>query len=267
MTENPSSSRHAFDGRVALVTGGGSGIGRAIALELAGAGADVAVCGRREAPLQAVAEEIRRLGRRALAAAADVSKPEADRALIERVAADLGGLDVLVNNAGIARQGPFGEITDEDVDALVDIDLKGPVFTVRAALPRLIESGAAGRSPAILNVGSNVTRMALKGYAVYSAAKAGLDMLTRCLALELAEHRIRVNAVLPGVIATPIFDTMMDAGDASEFIDTFGPQVPLGRVGQPGDVARIAVALCDPANDWVTGALVPVDGGLGLGPG
>lgn len=258
--------RRPLAGRVALITGGGSGIGLGIARALADAGCAVALAGRTAEPLERAARELSAQGTPATAVAGDVTDPDDARALVERTVAELGDLHVLVNNAGVARLGPFGEITDDDVHALVDVDLKGPIFVTRAALPFLRRHRESGGS-AVLNVSSSVTLMALKRYAVYSAAKAGLDMLTRCLALELAADRVRVNAVLPGVVETGIFEKFLGAEGARQHLAAMPGFVPLGRLGQPADVGRAAVFLCDPANDWITGAILPVDGGLSLGPG
>ncbi len=250
--------------RVALVTGGGTGIGKAIALALARAGYAVAVCGRRAEPLELVAAQVEGHGTKGHAVSGDVSTPgDTDRIVTETQAA-LGDIDVLVNAAGIARFGAIGETSEQDIDALIDIDLKGPIHMIRAALPALERAGERGDA-AILNISTNVTQAVVPGYSVYAAAKAGLDSLTRYLALELAAKRIRVNAILPGVVETPIFETLMPGDAVDSFLDGFGPQVPLGRVGQPEDVARIAVALCSAESNWITGALVPVDGGSALG--
>ena len=250
--------------RTALVTGGGSGIGKGIAQALGHEGYSVAVCGRRPEPLATVAAELADRGTRAVALAGDVSdREDADR-LVAQTLRELGALHVLVNAAGVARFGSIAEISGEDIDALVDIDLKGPIHMIRAALPALETAGTSGDA-AILNISTNVTQSVVPGYSVYAAAKAGLDTLTRYLALELAPKRIRVNAILPGVVETPIFETLMPGDAVGDFLDGFGPQVPLGRVGQPADIARIAATLCSPDNDWVTGALVPVDGGSALG--
>lgn len=253
-------------GRVALVTGGGSGIGLGIARALADAGCAVALAGRTPGPLEQAARDLAARGVPATAVPGDVTDPADAHSMVERTVAELGDLHVLVNNAGVARLGPFGDISDDDVHALVDVDLKGPIFVTRAALPELRRHGDSGGA-AVLNVSSSVTLMAVKSYAVYSAAKAGVDMLTRCLALELAEERIRVNAVLPGVVETGIFERFLGAERAQQHLEAMPGFVPLGRIGQPADVGRAAVFLCDPANDWITGAILPVDGGLSLGPG
>ncbi|HVS14852.1 MAG TPA: SDR family oxidoreductase [Thermoanaerobaculia bacterium] len=267
MSETASqSAARPFAGRTALITGGGSGIGLGIASALAEAGCAVALAGRRAQPLEEAAAEMAARGVRAITVPGDVTDSDSARAMVERTVEELGALQVLVNAAGMAQLGPFGEITDQEVRALVGVDLEGPIFVTRAALPELRRHREHGGS-AVLNVSSSVTLMALKDYAVYSAAKAGLDMLTRCLALELAADRVRVNAVLPGVVETGIFVKMLGEEGAREHLARMPSFVPLGRLGQPADVARAALFLCDPANDWITGAILPVDGGLSLGPG
>ena len=253
-----------FAGRTALVTGGGSGIGLAIARSLAWGGASVALGGRRQDVVEAAAADLRALGLTSVAVAGDVSNADAARRLVDRAALDLGGLDILVNCAGVYRAGPLANeqaAGPDPVDLVVDIDLKGVLFVTRAAIPHLRASGGG----AILNISSSLTQLPLANCSVYSAAKAGVDALTRNLAAELAADRIRVNAVLPGVVRTPIFETIMPAEDAAAFLDGFGHEVPLGRIGEPDDIARAVVFLCDPANDWITGALLAVDGGLSLG--
>ena len=255
----------ALAGRRALVTGGGTGMGEGIAKALAALGVRVVVCGRRTEPLEKTVGEIKAAGGEAFSIPGDVANAKGCARLIEQSAGLLGGLDILVNNAGVARSGPFADLATEDVDAVIDIDLKGPIHLTQAALPHLRASGAEGRSPAILNISSSVTQIAVPNYAVYAAAKAGLNTLTQCLALELAADRIRVNAICPGVVRTPIFETMMSKDEAAGFLDGFGAAVPLGRVGEPGDIARMALPLLSPQNDWITGAIVTVDGGSSLG--
>ncbi len=246
----------------ALITGGGSGIGLAIAQALAKAGAPVAISGRREEVLEQAAKEIEG---EVLAITGDVSRPADARRMVEETVTRFGGLQTLVNNAAVSRGGPLDAMDDATIDLVVDIDVKGPFYLVREALPHLRAYRNRGGA-AVLNISSSVTVMALKNYSVYSAAKAAVDMMTRCLALELATDRIRVNAILPGVVETPIFETMMPKEDVAGFLEGFHDAVPLGRPGRPQDVARIAAMLCSPEAEWITGALVPVDGGLSLGP-
>ena len=221
----------------------------------------MAICGRRREVLVAAARELGG-SEEVLAVPGDVSDPGQAAAVVDTVVDGHDGLDILVNNAGIAKAGAVEALSDRELSEMIDVDLKGPFYMVRAALSHLRRSHGG----AILNISSSVTLMALRDYSVYSAAKAGLDMMTRCLALELATDRIRVNSINPGVVKTPIFDTMMPADQVDGFLEGFADQVPLGRYGQPEDVARMALALCHPDNDWVTGVVLPVDGGLSLGP-
>jgi len=147
---------------------------------------------------------------------------------------------------------------------MVDIDLKGPIFLAQAALQHLEASISDLGDASILNISSSVTFHALENYSVYSAAKAGLDMLTRCWARELGPKGVRVNSINPGIVATPVFESMMPREEIPVFLAQFAELVPLGRVGQPDDIGRTAVFLASSASGWTTGAVIPVDGGLSL---
>jgi NAD(P)-dependent dehydrogenase (short-subunit alcohol dehydrogenase family) len=253
-----------LDGYVALVSGGGTGIGEAIARAFARAGAAVAISGRRSGVLEVAATAIEQeTGVQVLPIAGDV----ADRADCERMVREtmtgFGRLDALVNNAGVSRGGPLGSMAEPTVHEVVDVDLKGPIFLTQAALPHLTRSGESRRA-SILNISSSVTVHPVPNYSVYSAAKAGLDMLTRCWAIELAPARIRVNAILPGIVRTPVFEGMLPKEAIEAHLERFGRLTPLGRIGEPEDVARLALFLASPASEWTTGAVIPLDGGLSL---
>ncbi|MDX1384749.1 MAG: glucose 1-dehydrogenase, partial [Thermoanaerobaculia bacterium] len=256
----------SLEGRAALISGGGTGIGYEIARRLGRAGAAVAIAGRRREVVAAAAAELEEAGCRALAVRGDVSVPGDCRRMVAETVAAFDGLDILVNNAAVYRGGALAEVADDEIDAVVDIDLKGPIRLSQAALP-ILRAGSGERSTAILNVSSSVTISPVPGLSVYAAAKAGLEMLTRSWALELAADRIRVNAIAAGVVRTPIFETVMPAADVAGFLDGFAASVPLGRVGEPDDVARLALFLCSPAAEWLTGAIVPLDGGSSLAGG
>ncbi|MCZ7648023.1 MAG: SDR family oxidoreductase [Planctomycetota bacterium] len=256
----------ALQGRAALISGGGTGIGFGIARAFAREGAMVALTGRRMEKLQEAVAALKAQGARALAVAGDVSRPEDCRRMVAETVKSFGALHVLVNNAGIARFGKLEETSDEDLAAIVDVNLKGPMYLSKAALAELKKQGASGGA-CILNVSSAVTSLAVRGFAVYSAAKAGLDHLTRCLALDSAADGVRVNAILPGMVETPIFAASLGSeAAAKEMLKHGGARHPLGRIGQPEDIAEMAVLLCSAASSWTTGAVVPVDGGIGLGP-
>jgi len=239
--------------RVAIVTGGGSGIGRATAVRFAALGARVLVVGRRVEPL----EETARLGDGIVALAADVGQDAGAPAVIGRALELWGRVDILVNNAGAFAAAPLQDTTADLVATLFTTNVMGPTWLAQAALPHL----AATRG-AIVNVSSTYGHKATAGAAHYAASKAALEQLTRCWALELAPRGVRVNAVAPGPTDTPI---LARAGLPAEAIAaikrTETARIPLGRRGTPEDVAVWIVALADPTA-WVTGQIVAIDGGL-----
>ena len=262
--------RLPLEGKVALVTGCSrpAGIGRAIALGLARAGADVAVSARDRPrsggdPLDAVAAEIDRTGRSGLAVRGDVGvKADADRMVAEAVEG-LGQVDVLVNNAAAphgADRGPTWEVPEEAFDEVIRVNTKG-VFLMSAAVVRhLLGRGAPGR---IVNIGSGVARRGMPDRAAYSASKAAVASLTQSMATELGPHGIAVNTVNPGYIQTGrsapgSWQQLQDASRGTGL----GLSVPLDRMGEPADVARMVVFLAGPASDYVTGQAINVDGGL-----
>ena len=257
------STRGLLQGTVALVTGGGTGIGRGIALNFARAGAAVAVTGRRKEPLDAVVAEIIAGGGKAGALQGDVSKQEDCHNMVFECIMRFGGLHILVNNAGIARFGALDQTSDEDIAAMLQINLLGVMLMTKYAVPDLIKFNRA-RNACILNIGTSAALRPVKNFSVYSATKAALMSFTQCMALELGEHRVRVNCINPGVVETPIFSTMMPSAMLGAAMAKFAAQTPLGRVGQPSDIADAAQFLCGPQAAWITGAILSVDGGISL---
>jgi len=246
-------------GRVAIVTGAGSGIGEATARLLARRGLRVALVARRRERIDAVAAAIAEEGGRALALPADLSRAEAPRELVEAALAACGRLDVIVNNAASFRLKPVEEFSLAEFDDHVAVNLRAPYFLVQAALPALRASPA----PVVVNVSSAAAVMYRRGQTVYGLTKAGLEHLTMNLAAELAPDRIRVVCVRPGPVATEIHTAV---ADPEARLRELGRLVPLGRVGQPEEVARWIGHLVDEQADWVTGSVVTVDGGRILGP-
>jgi NAD(P)-dependent dehydrogenase (short-subunit alcohol dehydrogenase family) len=247
--------------RVALVTGGGTGIGRAAALALAADGLAVAVAGRRREPLADVASEIAGRGGRALAMTGDLSRREdADRVVGAAVEA-FGGLHVVVNNAGaIRRNVRLHEVDVERWDEQIASNLRGPYLVLRAALPALLR---ADGDRAIVNVSSTLAVKAVPGVAPYAAAKGALLALTRSVAVEYGDDGIRCNAVLPAVVRTPL--AHVDRPDFQERQAEMAAAYPLGRLGEPEDVAEAIRWLASEDSGWITGAVLNVDGGFTVG--
>ncbi len=249
-----------FEGRVALVTGATSGIGRATAVRLAKEGAAVAVTGRRADLLGRVVADVVAAGVRGLAIPGDVRDEAHAKDAVERTVAAFGGLDVLVNNAGVIGSGPIETTTTAEWDRLVDVDLKGPFLLCRAAIPHL--KGRKGAN--IVNVSSVAGARPYPGIGPYCVAKAGLDMLTQILALELAPHGVRVNAIRPGVIVTNLHTASNAVPDYPAFLEKSRTTHPLGFVGTVDDAAELILFLASPRARWITGGLYALDGGRAL---
>jgi 3-oxoacyl-[acyl-carrier protein] reductase len=240
--------------KTAVVTGGSRGIGRAISLELASAGARIVLTCRSDITrAEATAQEIRRLGGQALALAADVRKPEEVKALAERVGADCGGADILVNNAGVIKDSLFPFMKEEDWDYVLDVDLKG-AFRVTKALIRGMLHKSWGR---IINVVSVSGISGHPGQTNYSAAKGGLIAFTKALALELAPRGITVNAVAPGLV-----DTEIIAHLKPEVREDFVRKIPMARFGTPEEIAAVVGFLASEKASYVTGQVWRADGGM-----
>jgi len=241
-------------GKVAFVTGAQQGIGRATALALAQAGADVGInyLDNRQAA-DAVVQEITALGRRAAIVQGDVAVPAQAEAMATAVARELGGLDVLVNNAGVYPRVPFLAMKEGDWDYVLDVNLKGSFFCAQAAARYMVQ---AGRRGAIINLSSQAVRGAVLGVH-YSASKSGVVGMTRAMALELAPHGIRVNAVAPGLTDT----AQPRYGHDEEGLASLARAVPIGRMAQPSEIGDVIVFLASDDARYITGQVVNVNGG------
>lgn len=242
-----------LSGKRALVTGGNRGIGRAIAETLAEAGADVAVFARSEESVREAAEAIDDIGTRGLALVGDVSEPREVEAAWERLLEEFDGLDVLVNNAGVARDNLLLRMKPEEWDEVLEVNLTGAFRWSRLALRPMLRQ-RAGR---IINVGSIVGLTGNPGQTNYAASKAGLTGFSKSLAAEVASRGITVNVLAPGYIETEMTDALGESV-REEFLG----RIPMGRLGTPGDVARAALFLASPLSDYITGQIICVDGGL-----
>jgi NAD(P)-dependent dehydrogenase (short-subunit alcohol dehydrogenase family) len=242
-----------LSGKVALVTGGGRGIGRGIVLELAREGADVAINYRRDREAaEATANEVQALGRRAAVVQADVGDVGAVSSMVEQVVARLGRLDVVVANSGVASR--FQSVAETDPSEwrrVMTTDLDGAFYTARASIAHLVAT--RGALIFISSVGADV---AAAGGAPYHCAKAGVNTLTKVLAKELAPSGVRVNAIAPGLVRSDMGDRLLKF-----FGDELVKTIPLGRPGEPADVGRAAAFLASPDADWITGKVLRVDGG------
>lgn len=246
-----------LQGRIALITGGGTGIGRAIAELFAREGASVVLSGRRAEPLQETVHQIRRDGGVATFARGDVTRADRVEMLVQAAIYNFGGLDILVNNAGFRASGTILDTDERRWDRVLGTNLKGPYLVSRLAVPAMRQRGGGS----IVNIASSSGLTGVRGAAAYSAAKGGLVSLTRSMALDLAADRIRVNAVCPGAVDSPSSREAPEGG-GEPILAEAARLAPLGRAGTPEDVARLVLYLASEESGWVTGAVIPVDGGL-----
>ncbi len=247
----------SLEGKVAIITGGGTGIGRAIALEFARAGADVCVAGRRLAPLEEVAKEIKALDRRSLAVQTDVSRKTDVDNLVERTVGELGGVDILVNSAGVLSRVSILEAREDEWDRVINIDLKGCYLCCQALGKRMVEQ----RKGNIINVSSigGVSTGRGVDISAYGIAKAGVIRLTKGLAWELGRYNIRVNAIAPGQVRT---EMIQDIWSNPERLKQAKAKTALGRLADPSEIATVALFLASDASSNITGQTIIADSGL-----
>lgn len=258
----------SLSGQCALVTGAGSGIGRAVALEMARAGADVAVNYVSD-PMaaQGVVEQMRGMGRRAIAIRADVSSEAQVEAMFAQAVAELGTLHIVVCNAGVQRDAPFDQMTLKQWETVIGVNLTGQFLCARAAVREFNRRGPVSVSASlgkVICMSSVHQQIPWAGHANYAASKGGVMLLMQTMAQELAPQRIRVNGIAPGAVRTPINQAAWGTPAAYDELMTL---IPYGRIGEPVDIARAAVWLASDASEYMTGATLTVDGGMTLYPG
>jgi len=240
-----------FENNVVLITGGGTGIGKATASAFIAKGAKVVITGRRQSVLEETTQE---LGEQAYFIAGDVSKEGEPARIIEETIRKFGRLDVLVNNAGTGKMGPLTETSDEDIESIYRTNVFAPLALIREATTHLANSKGA-----VINISSVAARGMMPGVAAYASSKAAVDHATRLLAAELGPMGIRVNAVAPGLTDT---DITADVKSNEEMLGMIIAQTPMGRLGEPKDIANAVLLLSDSRAGWITGQSVQAGGGF-----
>ena len=238
----------------AIITGAGTGIGAASAKRLAAAGWNVALVGRRAALLEEVASDIKRSGGNATSLSLDLGDADAAKAVVRQTAEAFGGVDALVNNAAVIKVLPLADFTLDILDQHWAVNIRAPFLLIQAALPYLQKSGGA-----VVNISSSSGTLLRPGQSVYGMTKSALEYLTRSLAGELAQHKIRINALALGPVDTPIHQTW--ATDLKAAYEWLANQVPLGRIANADEIARWIEILVSADSNWMTGAVIPLDGG------
>ena len=242
-------------GKIALVTGFGSGLGRAIAILFAREGASVMGTSTTDAKGKETLEVIKKIGGKARFRAGDVRKTQDMKVVVEEAVANFGGLEIVVNSAGVRTNGSITEISEEDWDRTVDTNLKGVFVVSRLAIPEMVKRGGG----VIINISARSGITGQAGRAAYCASKGALITLTEAMAEDHAPQKIRVNCICPGPTRTPMVDT-----STPEKLARYAKRVPLGRIGEADDIARAAVYLTSDEASHVTAAILPVDGGMRL---
>lgn len=252
-----------FENITVVITGGGTGIGKQVAADFLKAGANVVINGRREDVLRETLNELNPDFTRMAYVAGDISQKETADKLIQSAVESFGGVDVLINNAGIFKPAPFLDHSEDDFNAYTGIILAGSFYASQAAIPEMLKRG----SGAIVNIGSMWASQAVGATpsSAYSAAKAGVHALTKNLAIEFAANHIRVNCVAPAVVETPVYNSFIPDDQVAEVLGGFNEFHPMGRNGQPQDISEAILFLSSDSADWITGAILPVDGGVMAG--
>jgi NAD(P)-dependent dehydrogenase (short-subunit alcohol dehydrogenase family) len=246
-------------GKCAVITGGGTGIGQAIALAFAREGAQVAVAGRRKEKLDGTLRFLQQVGGSALALECDVTKAEDTERVIKSVEDAFGKVNVLVNNAGALSVSTVETIAEADWERVMATNVKGPFLMSRAVLPAMRRAGGGS----IINVGSVLGIVAIRDRAAYCASKGGVTMLTRAMALDHAHDNIRVNCVCPSIVESEMTQNLFAETEAGrQARESRLASIPLGRFGKPADIAGLAVFLASEESSWMTGTVIPVDGGV-----
>ena len=245
----------SLTGKVSIVTGGGRGIGLGIAKALAGAGSDMVLVARTESQLKEAADFIsKKYGRQVETISADLSSPESLTGVVEHTISRFGRIDILINNAGSNIRKPFLEVTPEEYDTIMQIQLKSAYFLAQAVAKEMVKAGRGK----IINLTSLTSKIAVPNISIYGAAKGGIFSLTKAMAVELASRNINVNAVAPGYVRTFMTDAAFKDKDRYEWMLS---RIPLGKFGTPEDIGNTALFLASQASDYITGEVIFVDGG------
>lgn len=246
-----------LDGKVAIITGGGTGIGRSIALTFAREGADIVACSRNKSTLHAVAREIQPLGRRCLAVATDVGVRSQVEKMVSETLAQFGRIDILVNNSGSVAISPISDMAEEDWDRVIRTNLKGTFLCIQAVSKAMMRQ----KSGKIINISSLAAlRPPRAGMGAYCASKAGVDMLTRTATLELAPYGISVNSIAPGSVETPIYRKGRTPEQIEEWLAA-ARRAPIGRAADPQEIANVALFLASDDSSFICGQVIVADGG------